>query len=77
MENSRRSFLKKAGIGVPASVVFLNNFGTGFGDAITAMMASAHLCASVPDFFIKPGIGLDLIEDGIRKYATPGIPFFE
>jgi galactonate dehydratase len=25
----------------------------------------------------KPGIGLDLIEEGIRKYATPGIPFFE
>ena len=24
----------------------------------------------------KPGIGLDLIEEGIRKYATPGIPFF-
>ena len=72
------------------------------------MMASAHLCASVPNFFMlesnqtdlstgwagilketpvveksfmkvsdKPGIGLDLIEDGIRKYATPGIPFFE
>jgi galactonate dehydratase len=72
------------------------------------MMASAHLCASVPNFYMmetyqpalttgwagimentpvieksflkvseKPGIGLDLIEDGIRKYATPGIPFFE
>jgi galactonate dehydratase len=24
----------------------------------------------------KPGIGLNLIEDGIRKYASPGIPFF-
>lgn len=71
------------------------------------MMASAHLCASVPNFYMmetyqpalttgwagimedtpviensflkvsdKPGIGLNLIEDGIRKYATPGIPFF-
>ena len=71
------------------------------------MMASAHLCASVPNFYLmetyqpalttgwagimeespviensflkvsdKPGIGLNLIEEGIRKYATPGIPFF-
>ncbi len=72
-----------------------------------AMMASAHVCAAVPNFFMlesnqktisdwdgilvevpiiknsflkvsdKPGIGLELIEDGLRKYATPGIPFFE
>ena len=72
-----------------------------------AMMASAHICASVPKFLMlesnqrtisgwagilvdppvikdsflrvsdKPGIGLELIEDGFRKYATPGIPFFE
>ena len=71
-----------------------------------ALMASAHVCASVPNFLMlesnqrtisgwngilveppviekgflkitdKPGIGLDLIEDGIRKYASPGIPFF-
>jgi galactonate dehydratase len=71
------------------------------------MMASAHVCASVPNFLMlesnqrtisgwdgilveppvikngflkvsdKPGIGLELIEDGLRKYATPGIPFFE
>jgi galactonate dehydratase len=71
------------------------------------MMATAHLCAAVPNFYMmetyqpalttgwagimenspvieksylkvsdKPGIGLTLIEDGIRKYATPGIPFF-
>ncbi len=71
------------------------------------MMASAHLCAAVPNFYMmetyqpalttgwagimeetpviensflkvsdKPGIGLNLIEEGIRKYATPGIPFF-
>ena len=25
----------------------------------------------------KPGIGLEVIEDGLRKNATPGIPFFE
>ena len=72
-----------------------------------AMMASAHICAAVPNFFMlesnlktisdwegilveapviknsflkvsdKPGIGLELIEEGLRKYATPGIPFFE
>jgi galactonate dehydratase len=72
------------------------------------MMASAHVCASVSNFYMmesyqdyvsttwtgilkespvienghlkvsdKPGIGLELIEEGIRKYATPGIPFFE
>ena len=68
------------------------------------MMASAHLCASVPNFLMlesnqgtqfegvvtnppviekgflklsdKPGIGVDLNEDGLRKIATPGIPFF-
>jgi len=28
----------------------------------------------VPD---RPGIGVDLIEDGLRRIATPGIPFFE
>jgi len=71
-----------------------------------ALMVSAHICASVPNFLMlesnqktisgwdgilvdppviekgflkvsdKPGIGLDLIEDGLRKYATSGIPFF-
>ena len=25
----------------------------------------------------KPGIGVEINEDGMRKYATPGIPFFE
>jgi galactonate dehydratase len=72
-----------------------------------AMMASAHVCASIPNFFMlesnqktvsdwegivaeppaiknsflkvsdKPGIGLEIVEDGLRKYATPGIPFFQ
>jgi galactonate dehydratase len=69
------------------------------------MMASAHLCASIPNFLMlesnqstqyegvvnnppviengflklpdRPGIGVDLNEDGLRKIATPGIPFFE
>ncbi|MFY0652216.1 MAG: mandelate racemase/muconate lactonizing enzyme family protein [Cyclobacteriaceae bacterium] len=35
----------------------------------------------VEDGFItlseKPGIGVDINEEGMRKYATPGIPFFE
>lgn len=73
-------------------------------------MASAHVCASVPNFLImewqiyfhkdpmfkeivtysgsqvensfvtvsdKPGIGVEINEEGMKKYATPGVPFFE
>jgi galactonate dehydratase len=73
-------------------------------------MASAHACASVPNFLIlewqiyfhrdpmwkeivsfdgpmvvdgflplseKPGIGVEIDEDGMRKHAVPGVPFFE
>jgi galactonate dehydratase len=73
-------------------------------------MASAHVCASVPNFLIlewqiyfhrepmfkeivsfdgpmvdkgfiplseKPGIGVEINEDGMRQYAQPGVPFFE
>jgi galactonate dehydratase len=73
-------------------------------------MASAHVCASVPNFLImewqiyfhenpmfkeivkfegeqvvngfiplseKPGIGVDINEEAMRKYAPAGIPFFE
>jgi galactonate dehydratase len=72
-------------------------------------MASAHVCASVPNFLIlewqsyfhtqpmfkeivhydgewvknsfitlseKPGIGVEINEEGMKKYAIPGIPFF-
>jgi galactonate dehydratase len=72
-------------------------------------MASAHVCASVPNFMIlewqtyfdtnpmykemvtydgaqvekgyitvseKPGIGVEINEEGMRPYATPGVPFF-
>ncbi|WP_018614689.1 mandelate racemase/muconate lactonizing enzyme family protein [Segetibacter koreensis] len=72
-------------------------------------MASAHVCASVPNFHIlewqsesdtdlrwkeivkydkpfiekgflvvsdKPGIGVEINEEGLKKYATPGVPFF-
>jgi galactonate dehydratase len=73
-------------------------------------MASAHACASVPNFMVlewqiyfhrepmfkeivsfdgemvvdgflplseKPGIGVEINEEGMRKYAQPGVPFFE
>lgn len=73
-------------------------------------MASAHVCASVPNFMIlewqiyfhkdpmfkeivdydgpmvedgflplseKPGIGVEINEEGLRKYAVEGVPFFE
>ncbi|MEZ4776703.1 MAG: mandelate racemase/muconate lactonizing enzyme family protein [Bacteroidia bacterium] len=73
-------------------------------------MASAHVCASVPNFMIlewqiyfhkdpmfkeivsydgeqivdghiilseKPGIGVEINEEAMRKYAPPGVPFFE
>ncbi|HET7896765.1 MAG TPA: mandelate racemase/muconate lactonizing enzyme family protein, partial [Flavisolibacter sp.] len=72
-------------------------------------MASAHVCASVPNFHIlewqsqfdteprwkeivkydkpfiekgflvvsdKPGIGVEINEEGLKKYATPDVPFF-
>ncbi len=73
-------------------------------------MASAHVCASVPNFLIlewqsyfhtdpmfkeiihydgdwvknsfitvseKPGIGVEINEEGMKKYAIKGVPFFE
>ncbi len=73
-------------------------------------MASAHVCASVPNFMIlewqtyfhsnpmfqeivtfdgpmvedgfitlseQPGVGVEINEEGMRKYATEGVPFFE
>lgn len=74
-------------------------------------MASAHVCASVPNFMVlewqiyyhtdpmwkeivkfdgtnfvekgfikvldKPGIGVDINEEGLKKYAQQGVPFFE
>jgi len=73
-------------------------------------MASAHVCASVPNFLIlewqiyfhtnpmfqeivdfegemivdghiplseKPGIGVEINEEGMRKYAQENVPFFE
>lgn len=73
-------------------------------------MASAHVCASVPNYTIlewqiyfhrdpmfmevvtfdgpmvedgfikvsdKPGIGVDINEDAMRRYVLVGVPFFE
>ena len=76
-------------------------------------MATAHVCAAVPNFHIlewqsqfdtqprwkeivkyegddkpfidkgfltvlnKPGIGVEINEEGLKKYAVPGVPFFE
>lgn len=73
-------------------------------------MASAHVCASVPNFMIlewqiyfhknpmfneivdfdgpmvengfipvsnKPGVGVEINEEGMKKYAVEGLPFFE
>ncbi len=72
-------------------------------------MATAHVCAAVPNFHIlewqtlsdtqpkwkeivkydkpfiekgflvvsdKPGIGVEINDEGLKKYATPGVPFF-
>lgn len=72
-------------------------------------MATAHVCASVPNFHIlewqtlsdteakwkeivqydkpfiekgflvlsdKPGVGVEINEEGLKKYAMPGVPFF-
>ena len=25
----------------------------------------------------EPGIGVEINEEGMKKYATPGVPFFE
>ena len=78
--------------------------------SVLGAMASAHVCASVPNFMIlewqiyfhknpmfkeivnfeeamvqeghlvlseKPGIGIEINEEGMKKYAQEGVPFFE
>ena len=78
--------------------------------SLLGAMASAHVCASVPNFMIlewqiyfhknpmfdevvsydgpkvkdgflpvsdKPGIGVEIDEEGMRQYAQEGVPFFE
>ncbi len=103
---------KCGGLGEAQRIANLANlFYVPFGPHMVAsplgMMASAHVCASVPNFlrleshlmgkrprneivtefptiensFLtlseKPGIGIELDVDVMRKYANDGVPFFE
>lgn len=88
---------------------FYTPFSPHMVGSFLAAMASAHVCAAVPNFHIlewqtlsdteprwkeivtydkpfiekgflvvsdKPGIGVEINEEGLKKYATPGVPFF-
>ena len=106
---------KAGGLGEGQRIANLANlYYTPFAPHMVASflgaMASAHVCASVPNFLIlewqsyfhtdqmykdivkydgewvknsfitlseKPGIGVEINEEGMKKYAIPGIPFFE
>src|SRR6187431_569989 len=106
---------KTGGLGEGQRIANLANlYYTPFAPHMVASflgaMASAHVCASVPNFLIlewqsyfhtdpmfkeiikydgewvkdsfitlseKPGIGVEINEEGMKKYAIPGIPFFE
>ena len=106
---------KAGGLGEGQRIANLANlYYTPFAPHMVASylgaMASAHVCASVPNFMIlewqiyfhrdamwnevvsfdgpmvedgfitvseKPGIGVEINEDGMRRYAAPGVPFFE
>jgi len=106
---------KTGGLGEGQRIANLANlYYTPFAPHMVASflgaMASAHVCASVPNFLImewqsyfhtnpmfkeivtyegewvnnsfitlseKPGIGVEINEEGMRKYAVPGVPFFE
>jgi galactonate dehydratase len=106
---------KAGGLGEGQRIANLANlYYTPFAPHMVASflgaMASAHVCASVPNFLIlewqsyfhtqpmfkeivkydgewvnnsfitvsdKPGIGVDINEEAMKKYAIPGIPFFE
>jgi galactonate dehydratase len=106
---------KAGGLGEGQRIANLANlYYTPFAPHMVASflgaMASAHVCASVPNFLIlewqsyfhtdpmfkeivkydgewvkdsfitvseKPGIGVDINEEAMKKYAVPGIPFFE
>jgi galactonate dehydratase len=105
---------KTGGLGEGQRIANLANlYYTPFAPHMVASflgcMASAHVCASVPNFLIlewqsyfhtdpmfkeivnydgewvkdsfitiseKPGIGVEINEEGMRKYAIPGVPFF-
>jgi galactonate dehydratase len=106
---------KAGGLGEGQRIANLANlYYTPFAPHMVASflgaMASAHVCASVPNFLIlewqsyfhtdpmfkeivkydgewvkdsfitvseKPGIGVDINEEAMKKYAVQGIPFFE
>ena len=103
---------KCGGLGEAQRIANLANlfyvpFGPHMVSSPLGMMASAHVCASVPNFlrleshlmgkrprneivkefptiensFLtlseKPGIGIELDVDVMRKYADDGVPFFE
>lgn len=106
---------KAGGLGEGQRIANLANlYYTPFAPHMVASylgaMASAHVCASVPNFMIlewqiyfhknpmfkeivhydgpmvedgfitvsnKPGIGVDINEEGMKKYAVKGVPFFE
>lgn len=105
---------KTGGLGEGQRIANLANlYYTPFAPHMVASflgcMASAHVCASVPNFLIlewqsyfhtdpmfkeivhydgdwvkdsfitlseKPGIGVEINEEGMRKYALPNVPFF-
>jgi galactonate dehydratase len=105
---------KAGGLGEGQRIANLANlYYTPFAPHMVASflgaMASAHVCASVPNFLIlewqsyfhtdamfkeivtyegewvknsfitvseKPGIGVEINEEGMKKYAVPGVPFF-
>ena len=106
---------KAGGLGEAQRIANLSNlyyvpFAPHMVASYLGAMASAHVCASVPNFMIlewqtyfhsdpmfreivtfdgpmvedgflplsdKPGIGVEINEEGMRKYATEGVPFFE
>ncbi|MEO5563448.1 MAG: mandelate racemase/muconate lactonizing enzyme family protein [Chitinophagaceae bacterium] len=105
---------KAGGLGEGQRIANLANlYYTPFAPHMVASflgaMASAHVCASVPNFLIlewqsyfhtdpmfkeivnydgewvkdsfitlstKPGIGVEINEEAMKKYAIPGVPFF-
>ena len=106
---------KAGGLGEGQRIANLSNlyyvpFAPHMVASYLGAMASAHVCASVPNFMVlewqiyfhlepmfkeivsfdgemvvggflplseKPGIGVEINEEGMRKYAQPGVPFFE
>lgn len=107
---------KAGGLGEAQRIANLSNlyyvpFAPHMVASYLGAMASAHVCASVPNFMImewqiyyhkdpmwkeivtfeggdfvdkgfikvldKPGIGVDINEEGMKKYALQGVPFFE